>query len=221
MSPHPSLVMARVYRPGSYPAAILGVVGSVHRPIGCQARRTREAHRPGAVRRRCRAGWRDSRGDDSKSRCARTNRGIPFDPSIDWSEYTIVTAADIPGVNVVELITDDQPYLADGDVNHAEEPVVLIAHRDPRARRRRAPPRDDRDRAAPAVLTIDERSPAARSSGAPTTSSRATASRRATSTRRSPPDAVDRRRGVRDRRAGAALHRAERHDRGRRSRRTA
>jgi CO/xanthine dehydrogenase Mo-binding subunit len=30
----------------------------------------------------------------------------------------------------VALINDDQPYLADGRVNHAEEPVVLLAHRD-------------------------------------------------------------------------------------------
>jgi len=60
-----------------------------------------------------------------------TIRGVRFDPAIDWSEYTIVTAADIPGVNVVKLIVDDQPYLADGRVEHAEEPVVLVAHPDP------------------------------------------------------------------------------------------
>ena len=58
-------------------------------------------------------------------------RAIRFDPSIDWSEYTIVTARDIPGVNIVKLIVDDQPYLADGDVQHAEEPVALVAHPDP------------------------------------------------------------------------------------------
>ena len=58
-------------------------------------------------------------------------RAIRFDPSIDWSEYTIVTARDIPGVNIVKLIVDDQPYLADGEVHHAEEPVALVAHPDP------------------------------------------------------------------------------------------
>jgi CO/xanthine dehydrogenase Mo-binding subunit len=57
-------------------------------------------------------------------------RGVRFDPAIDWSEYTVVTAADIPGVNVVKLIADDQPYLADGRVEHAEEPVLLVAHAD-------------------------------------------------------------------------------------------
>ena len=57
-------------------------------------------------------------------------RDIRFDAGIPWDEFTIVTATDIPGANVVALITDDQPYLADGRVNHAEEPVVLLAHPD-------------------------------------------------------------------------------------------
>ena len=55
---------------------------------------------------------------------------IRFDPAIDWSEFTVVTAADIPGRNVVTLIADDQPYLAHDVVNHREEPIVLLAHRD-------------------------------------------------------------------------------------------
>ena len=40
-------------------------------------------------------------------------RTIRFDPGIPWDEFTIVTADDIPGTNVVALITDDQPYLAE------------------------------------------------------------------------------------------------------------
>ena len=56
--------------------------------------------------------------------------GIRFDPAIDWNDFVVVTAADIPGRNVVKLIEDDQPYLAHDVVNHCEEPVVLIAHRD-------------------------------------------------------------------------------------------
>ena len=58
-------------------------------------------------------------------------RDIDYGPDIPWNEFTVVTAADIPGRNVVALITDDQPYLADGRVNHAEEPILLLAHRDP------------------------------------------------------------------------------------------
>ena len=55
---------------------------------------------------------------------------ISFEGDIPWDEFTIVTAKDIPGENVVALILFDQPYLADGFVNHPEEPVVLIAHPD-------------------------------------------------------------------------------------------
>jgi CO/xanthine dehydrogenase Mo-binding subunit len=56
--------------------------------------------------------------------------GITFDPAVNWDEFVVVTAADIPGRNRVKLIADDQPYLASDVVNHPEEPVVLIAHRD-------------------------------------------------------------------------------------------
>src|SRR5882724_4328747 len=49
---------------------------------------------------------------------------------IPWDEFTIVTAKDIPGENYVALILNDQPYLADNFVNHPEEPIVLLAHRD-------------------------------------------------------------------------------------------
>jgi len=57
-------------------------------------------------------------------------RSIAFDRSVDWSEFTVVTAADVPGENHIHLITADQPCLADGKVNHREEPIVLIAHPD-------------------------------------------------------------------------------------------
>ncbi len=57
-------------------------------------------------------------------------RSIAFDRSIDWSEFTIVTAADIPGENHIQLIVADQPCLADGKVNHCEEPILLLAHPD-------------------------------------------------------------------------------------------
>ncbi len=56
--------------------------------------------------------------------------GITFAESLPWDDFTIVTAKDIPGENYVALILNDQPYLADGVVNHPEEPVVLLAHPD-------------------------------------------------------------------------------------------
>src|ERR1700745_2169372 len=41
-----------------------------------------------------------------------------FDSNIDWSEFAIVSARDIPRKNCIALIGDDQPCLADGRVNH-------------------------------------------------------------------------------------------------------
>src|SRR5258705_12690211 len=57
-------------------------------------------------------------------------KNIFFEGDIPWDEFTVITAQDIPGENYVALILHDQPYLAKGVVNHAEEPVVLIAHPD-------------------------------------------------------------------------------------------
>jgi CO/xanthine dehydrogenase Mo-binding subunit len=56
--------------------------------------------------------------------------GISFDPAVDWSQFVVATAKDIPGQNCISLILDDQPCLADDAVNHPEEPVVLLAHPD-------------------------------------------------------------------------------------------
>src|SRR5882757_2268491 len=55
-------------------------------------------------------------------------RKITFDPSIAWGEFILVTAKDIPGKNCISLILDDQPCLASDSVNHAEEPILLLAH---------------------------------------------------------------------------------------------
>lgn len=57
-------------------------------------------------------------------------RSIAFDPRIDWSEFAVVTAADVPGKNRIQLIVADQPCLAEGSVNHCEEAILLIAHPD-------------------------------------------------------------------------------------------
>jgi CO/xanthine dehydrogenase Mo-binding subunit len=53
-------------------------------------------------------------------------RAVKFDPSFDWSDVTVVRAEDIP-VNVVALIHEDQPVLAARHLNHAYEPVILLA----------------------------------------------------------------------------------------------
>ena len=57
-------------------------------------------------------------------------RSIRRSPAFDWNGVTVVTAADLPGLragNVVQLIVDDQPFLAEEEVRHPEEPVALIA----------------------------------------------------------------------------------------------
>jgi CO/xanthine dehydrogenase Mo-binding subunit len=55
---------------------------------------------------------------------------ITFDPAIDWSQFTIVTAADIPGENTIIHLTRDHPCLAPEFINHPAEPILLLAHPD-------------------------------------------------------------------------------------------
>ena len=70
-------------------------------------------------------------GATVRSRIARgTIKAITFGPGIDWNKFVIVTPAGIPGKNCIALIEDDQPCLADGTVNHPEEPLLLLAHPD-------------------------------------------------------------------------------------------
>lgn len=57
-------------------------------------------------------------------------KAIHYGEGIPWDELVVVTAADVPGKNVVALLTDDQPFLADALVQHPEEAVVLLAHED-------------------------------------------------------------------------------------------
>ncbi len=49
---------------------------------------------------------------------------LEFDPA----GFTVVDHRDIPGRNIVALITDDQPCLAEREIRHAAEPVLLLAH---------------------------------------------------------------------------------------------
>ena len=57
--------------------------------------------------------------------------GIDLDPAFDWSGVVVVTAADIPGDNVVALLVDDQPVLVTDEIRHVAEPVALVAAPDP------------------------------------------------------------------------------------------
>jgi CO/xanthine dehydrogenase Mo-binding subunit len=59
-----------------------------------------------------------------------TIRSITFSPEINWSEYAIVRASDIPGENTIIHLTKDHPCLADTAINHVAEPILLLAHPD-------------------------------------------------------------------------------------------
>jgi CO/xanthine dehydrogenase Mo-binding subunit len=54
---------------------------------------------------------------------------IQLDPAVDWSAVVVVTAADIPGENLMSAIKEDQPVLVPvgGEILHHAEPVALIA----------------------------------------------------------------------------------------------
>ena len=57
-----------------------------------------------------------------------TIASVRFD--FDTSGFTFVDARDIPGRNIVALIEDDQPCLAEREVRHYAEPILLVAHAD-------------------------------------------------------------------------------------------
>jgi len=50
--------------------------------------------------------------------------------AFDTAGFTIVDFRDIPGRNVVALIDDDQPCLAEHAIRHFAEPILLLAHED-------------------------------------------------------------------------------------------
>jgi len=50
--------------------------------------------------------------------------------NFDRDGFTIVDHLDVPGRNIVALIDEDQPSLAERTVRHVAEPIALIAHSD-------------------------------------------------------------------------------------------
>jgi CO/xanthine dehydrogenase Mo-binding subunit len=87
--------------------------------------------------------------------------GFERDPAFDWSDVVVVTAADLVamgGRNVIALIEDDQPALVPvgGTIRHHAEALALVAA--PTFARAHAAARAlrPRQRALPAVLSIDD-----------------------------------------------------------------
>ncbi|MCI0389512.1 MAG: xanthine dehydrogenase family protein molybdopterin-binding subunit [Acidobacteria bacterium] len=54
-------------------------------------------------------------------------KSIIFDPAYDWSSVVIADYRDIPGDNYVALIENDQPLLAETEIRHCDEPILLLA----------------------------------------------------------------------------------------------
>jgi CO/xanthine dehydrogenase Mo-binding subunit len=81
---------------------------------------------------------------------------ITFGGGIAWDEFVIVSAKDIPGKNCIALIGEDQPCLADGVVNHPEEPVLLLAHPDRHVLPKAVEAVSIEYDALPAIFTIEE-----------------------------------------------------------------
>ena len=54
---------------------------------------------------------------------------LELDRAFDWTKVVVVTAADIPGENIVSSIKSDQPILVPigGEIQHHAEPLALIA----------------------------------------------------------------------------------------------
>src|SRR6059058_2871778 len=50
--------------------------------------------------------------------------------NFDTTGFTIVDYRDVPGRNIVALIDDDQPCLAETTIRHVAEPILLLAHED-------------------------------------------------------------------------------------------
>ncbi|MEJ7758186.1 MAG: xanthine dehydrogenase family protein molybdopterin-binding subunit [Gemmatimonadaceae bacterium] len=55
-------------------------------------------------------------------------RSIRYD--FDTTGFTIVDFHDVPSKNIVDLMVQDQPFLAEREVRHMAEPIVLLAHED-------------------------------------------------------------------------------------------
>jgi CO/xanthine dehydrogenase Mo-binding subunit len=81
---------------------------------------------------------------------------IRFNSGIAWNEFVIVSAKDIPGKNCIALIGEDQPCLADGKVNHPEEPILLLAHADPHLLRKAVDAVSIEYEPLPAVFTMED-----------------------------------------------------------------
>ena len=83
-----------------------------------------------------------------------TFTALDLDPGYDWSSVVVVTAADIPGDNIVSSIKADQPILVPvgGEICHHAEPLALLAAPDRATLRAARAAVDPRTVSLPAVF---------------------------------------------------------------------
>ncbi|MBI4853590.1 MAG: xanthine dehydrogenase family protein [Acidobacteria bacterium] len=81
---------------------------------------------------------------------------INFSDSFDWSQVVVVDYKDIPVKNLVALIFDDQPLLAESVVKHVGEPIILIAAPSKELAERAIKNIEITYEAFPAALSIEE-----------------------------------------------------------------
>ncbi|HJZ65945.1 MAG TPA: xanthine dehydrogenase family protein molybdopterin-binding subunit [Candidatus Acidoferrum sp.] len=81
---------------------------------------------------------------------------ISFGPGIAWDGFVIASASDIPCKNCIALILEDQPCLANGAVNHPEEPILLLAHADRHLLRKAVDAVSIEYERLPALLAMEE-----------------------------------------------------------------
>lgn len=57
-------------------------------------------------------------------------RAVHFEGDLPWDDIVVVSAKDIPGENHVACLDTDQPFLADKEVAHVQQAILLLAHPD-------------------------------------------------------------------------------------------
>ncbi len=89
-------------------------------------------------------------------------RSIHFSADVNWAEYAIVHAADIPGENTIVHLTRDHPCLAAESIEHYAEPILLLAHPEKTALLRATAGIQIEYDSRPGVFTIEESEEAVR-----------------------------------------------------------
>ncbi len=83
---------------------------------------------------------------------------IDLDPGFDWSKVVVATSEDIPGVNYITLIENDQVCLVPvgGTVMHVDEAIALVAAPTKALAMAAAKAIKPRIKPLPAIFTMDE-----------------------------------------------------------------